>query len=123
MFGQIRHVARLATVALLAAAALAPTAGAGRWGPSGPPRAAAEQHATRQADTCHQYCGARKQTGVSQAPTPHSLVRTELVPGSDAFRWADAAIGFAAACGGILLVYLIVGAGRRMRIRHLGSAS
>jgi hypothetical protein len=35
----------------------------------------------------------------------------------------DAAIGFAVASSGFLLVLLIVGATRRTRIRHVGSAS
>ncbi len=123
MFGQIRRAGRLATVAMLAAAVLVPTAGAGRWwGSAALPPTAAEQ-STRPTGTCHQYCGVRSQTSVSQAPAVRSLVRTELVPGSDAFRWADAAIGFAVACSGILLLFLIVGATRRTRIRHVGSAS
>ena len=123
MFAQIRHAARLATVTMLGAAVLASTATAGRYGPAGPPRTAAAQQESRTTGTCHQYCGAGVQTRGSQAPAVRSLVQTKLVPGSDAFRWVDAAIGFAVACSGILLVFLIVGAGRRMRIRHLGSAS
>ena len=119
MFGQIRNLVRLATVALLAAAVLAPTAGAGRWGPAGPPRTVASQPETRPAGTCHQYCG----VGASHAPTGRAVIRTELVPSSDAFRWMDAAIGFAVASSGFLLVLLIVGATRRTRIRHVGSAS
>jgi hypothetical protein len=122
MFGHIRHVVRLAPVLVLATAVLAPTAGAGRYSLAAPPQAAATQM-TRPAATCHQYCSAAVQTRGSQAPATRSFVRRELVPGSAGFRWADAAIGFAVACGGILLVFLIVGAGRRTRIRHVGSAS
>ena len=124
MFCVIRRAARVATGAVLAAAVVGPTAGAGRWGGSAapPPTTAAEQ-STRPIGTCHQYCGVRSQTSGSQAPAVRSLVRTELVPGSEAFRWADAAIGFAVACSGILAVFLIVGAGRRIRVRHLNSAS
>lgn len=123
MFSEIRRAARLAAVALLAAAVLVPTAGAGRWWGSAAPPPTAAQQSTRPIGTCHQYCGVRSQTSGSQAPAVRSLVRTELVPGSEAFRWADAAIGFTVACSGILAVFLIVGAGRRIRVRHLNSAS
>ena len=119
MLDQIRHLAHLATVALLAAAVLAPTAGAGRWGPAGPPRTVASQPGTRPAGTCHQYCG----VGASRAPTGRAVIRTELVPSSDAFRWVDAAIVFAVACSGVLLVLVVVGAARRTRIRRVESAS
>lgn len=123
MLAKTRHVVRLATVAMLAAAVLAPTADARRsWGSAAQPPTAAQQ-STRPTGTCHQYCGVRSQTGGSEAPTGRSLVRTELVPRSDAFRWADGAIGFAVACIGVLLVLVIVGAARRTRIRRVERAS
>ena len=48
MFSEIRRAARLATVALLAAAVLVPTAGAGRWWGSAAPAAhcCPAEHAT-----------------------------------------------------------------------------
>lgn len=122
MFARIRHTACFATVSLLAAAILVPAAGAGRWGPAGPPHEAMTQQ--RSYGPCHQYCGTvtpiREQ---KKAPAARSLVRTELVSSSDGFRWADAGIGFAAACAGMLLVFLALGAARRTRVRHASSAS
>jgi hypothetical protein len=98
-----RNAAGLATSLLLAAAIAAPAA-APATRESGP------------ATTCHQYCG----TGVPG----RAIVRTELVPGSGAgFHWADAAVGFAVACGGILLIFLTVLGARRMRFRTAHGAS
>ena len=124
MFAQIGHVARPATVLLLAAAILAPTAGAGRYGPGRTPGVALIRQESRPATTCHQYCGAGVPGRSSRAPAGRAVVRTELVPSSDAgFHWADAALGFAVACGGILLVFLAVAAGRRTRFRPAGGES
>jgi hypothetical protein len=121
MFARIRHTACFATVSLLAAAILVPAAAAGRWGPAGPPH-----HATAQRQSngpCHQYCSTIQRIQGQKAPAAHSLVRTELVSSSDSFRWADAGIGFAVACAGMLLIFLTLGAARRTRVRHASSAS
>ena len=121
MFGQ-RKTARLATVGLLAAGVIAPTAGAGIYGP-GSPQPAPAQPQPRPAATCHQYCGTGVASG-SRAPAVRAIVRTELVPSSDAgFQWADAAVGFAVACGGILLVFLTLIGTRRARFGAAGGAS
>jgi hypothetical protein len=69
-----RHV----TLVLLAAAALAPLAAAGRYSP--PP----------------------------QKPPQHAVVRTELVPESDGFDWLDAAAGFGLAIVSVLAVLLAI---------------
>lgn len=121
MFARIRHIACLATVSVLAAAILVPAAAADRWGPAGPPhQATAQQQSSR---TCHQYCSTIQRIQGQKAPAVHSLVRTELVSSSNSFRWADAGIGFAVACAGMLLVFLTLGATRRARVRHASSAS
>jgi hypothetical protein len=117
--------ARLATVSILAAAITVPTAGAGRYGPGRIPQPASAQPESHPAATCHQYCG----TGVAarrgvRAPASHAVLRTELVPGSAAgFQWGDAAVGFAVACGGILLAALALLGVRRARLRPAGDAS
>jgi hypothetical protein len=103
-------------------AVAAPCATAGRFGP-GQPGATTTVEPRPPRALCHQYCGAGVQTHGSQTRAARSLVQTELVPSSDAFQWADAAIGFAVACGGILLVFLTLEASRRTRIRHARGAS
>jgi hypothetical protein len=121
MFGQ-RKTARLATVGLLAAGVIAPTA-AGRYIPPRSPQPAPVQHQSRPAGTCHQYCGTGVASG-SHAPAGPAIVSTELVPSSGAgFHWADAAVGFAVACGGILLVFLTLIGTRRARFGAAGGAS
>jgi hypothetical protein len=110
MSGQ-RKATWLATVSLLAAAIAAPAAGAAR-------------HESRAGSTCHQYCGVGVASRGSGAPAGPAIVRTELVPSSDAgFHWADAAVGFAVACGGILLVFVSVLVARRTRFRLARGAS
>jgi hypothetical protein len=121
MFGR-RKTARLATVGLLAAGVIAPTA-AGRYIPPRSPQPAPAQQQPRPAATCHQYCGTGVASG-SRAPAGHAIVRTELVPSSDAgFQWADAAVGFAVACGGILLIFLALLGMRRARFGAAGGTS
>jgi hypothetical protein len=123
MLKKIGRPARLAAMALLVAAVLAPAAGAGRY-PFGTPESTQTRQASPPAATCHQYCGATAPSGAAQVLPTHAVVQTELVPRSaDAFRWADAAIGFAVACGAVLLVSLTVLAGRRARVRAAGGAS
>jgi hypothetical protein len=118
MFAQ---VVRFATVSVLAASFLAPTAGAGRYSLAAPSRTAAAQQPVA---TCHQYCAGVPTRG-SQAPETRSLVRTELVSSPDVFDWADAALGFglAVGLGAIGLALLSVFPGRDTRVRHAGSAS
>ena len=70
---------RHATLVLVAAAALAPLAAAGRYNP--PP----------------------------QRPPQHAVVRTELVPESDGFDWLDAAAGFGLAVALLAVVLLVAG--------------
>ena len=119
MFGQGKAVA-LATVALL----VVPTASAARFGPVRSPQPAPAQHASRPAGTCHQYCGTGAAGRASRPAAGRAIVRTELVPSSDAgFHWADAAVGFAVACAGILLILLTLLGARRTRIRPAGGAS
>ena len=115
--------AGLAASLALAAAIVVPTAGANRYGPGRGPQHAPATHQLRPATTCHQYCG----TAAVRASRPRAgraIVRTELVPSSDAgFHWADAAVGFAVAWAGILLVLLTLLGARRTRIRPAGGAS
>jgi hypothetical protein len=77
-----------ATLVLVAAAVLAPVAGAGGYAPCTP-----------------------------RHPLPRVVVRTELVPGSsDGFDWLDAAAGFGLAMASVAVVLLAV-AGHRSRVR------
>ena len=69
---------RHATLVLIAAAALAPLAAAGRSGHT------------------------------PQKPPQHAVVRTELVPERDGFDWLDAAAGFGVAIAIVLGVLLAV---------------
>jgi hypothetical protein len=116
MFIQIPRTARLAAMTVLAAAILAPAAGAGRYSISAPPPQTNEPVAT-----CHQYCSGALPSGGTLPATSHALVRTELVSTSGGFDWTDAAIGFAIGIGAMVLV-LAVGTGSR-RLRPANTAS
>jgi hypothetical protein len=107
MFRRIPQAARLAAVLGLAAAILAPAAGAGqgRYGA---------------ATNCHQYCSSARSPGRAPATT-HALVRTELAPTSDRFEWGDAAIGFATGIGAMVLVVALGTGSRRLRTAHTAS--
>jgi hypothetical protein len=107
-----RHVLRLATVSVLAAAILAPAASAGRYSITAPP-----QQKSQPVTTCHQYCRGALPSRTLPAASRRSLVRTELVSISGGFHWADAAIGFAIGIGGALVI-LVIQTGRRTRVRH-----
>jgi hypothetical protein len=72
-------VLRQATLVLVAAAALAPVAAAGRH------------------------------SNTPQAPSRRVVVRTELVPASDGFDWLDAAAGFGVAIASVAVVLLVAG--------------
>jgi hypothetical protein len=72
-------VLRQATVVLVAAAALAPVAAAGRY------------------------------SHTSKAPPQRVVVRTELVPANDGFDWLDAAVGFGLAIALVAVVLLAAG--------------
>jgi len=73
-------VLRQATLVLVAAAALAPVAAAGRYSPT------------------------------PQTPPQRVVVRTELVPASGGFDWLDAAVGFGLAIAlGALVLLLVAG--------------
>jgi hypothetical protein len=112
------QAARLATVSVLAAAILAPAAGAGRYSIAAPP-----QEQSRAIATCHQYCNGAVPSGGTLPTTSHSLVRTELVSASGGFHWADAAVGFAIGIGGMVVVLTIGTGRRRMRLRPANTAS
>ena len=116
MFDRIPSTVRLAAVSILAAAILAPAAGAGRYSIAAPP-----SHQGKPVATCHQYCNGALPSGGTLPATRHALVRTELVPASNGFDWSDAAIGFAIGIGAMVLV-LAVGTGSR-RLRPANSAS
>jgi len=116
MLSQITTAARLAAVSVLAAAILAPAAGAGRYSIAAPPSQRSGPVAT-----CHQYCSGALPSGGTLPATSHALVRTELVPASAGFDWTDAAIGFAIGIGAMVLV-LAVGTGSR-RLRPANTAS
>jgi hypothetical protein len=116
MYSRITRTVRLATVSVLAAAVLAPAAGAGRYSIAAPP-----PQKSQVAATCHQYCGVDHSYGNNRPATSHSLVRTELLPTSGGFDWTDAAIGFAIGIGAMVLV-LAVGTGSR-RLRPANTAS
>jgi hypothetical protein len=107
MFRRIPHAARLAAVFVLAAAILAPAAGAGhsRYGAT---------------TSCHQYCSSARSSGRAPATT-HALVRTELAPSSGGFVWGDAAIGFATGIGAMVLVLALGTGSRRLRTAHTAS--
>jgi hypothetical protein len=72
-------VLRQAALVLVAAAALAPVAAAGRYGHT------------------------------PQAPAQRVVVRTELVPAGDGFDWLDAAAGFGVAVALVAVVLLVAG--------------
>jgi hypothetical protein len=72
-------VLRQAALVLVAAAALAPVAAAGRYGHT------------------------------PQAPPQRVVVRTELVPAGDGFDWLDAAAGFGVAVALVAVVLLVAG--------------
>jgi hypothetical protein len=72
-------VFRQATLVLVAAAALAPVAAAGRY------------------------------SHTPQTPPQRVVVRTELVPASDGFEWLDAAAGFGVAVALVAVVLLVAG--------------
>jgi hypothetical protein len=72
-------VFRQATLVLVAAAALAPVAAAGRY------------------------------SHTLQTPPQRVVVRTELVPASDGFDWLDAAAGFGVAVALVAVVLLAAG--------------
>jgi hypothetical protein len=72
-------VFRQATLVLVAAAALAPVAAAGRY------------------------------SHTPQTPPQRVVVRTELVPASDGFDWLDAAAGFGVAVALVAVVLLVAG--------------
>jgi hypothetical protein len=72
-------VLRQATLVLVAAAALAPVAAAGRYGHT------------------------------PQTPPQRVVVRTELVPASDGFDWLDATAGFGVAVALVAVVLLVAG--------------
>jgi hypothetical protein len=116
MFSQITTAARLAAVSVLAAAILAPAAGAGRYSIAAPP-----PHRGTPVATCHQYCNGALPSGETLPATSRALVRTELVPASSGFDWTDAAIGFTIGIGAMVLV-LAVGTGSR-RLRPANTAS
>ena len=107
MFRRIPHVARLAAVFVLAAALLAPAAGAG-------------QGRDGAATSCHQYCSSAGSPGRAPATT-RAVVRTELAPTSAGFEWGDAAIGFATGIGAMLLVVVLGTGSRRLRTAHTAS--
>jgi hypothetical protein len=107
MFRRIPRAARFAAVCVLAAAILAPAAGAGQ-GRSGA------------ATSCHQYCSSARSSGRAPATT-HALVRTELAPTSAGFEWGDAAIGFATGIGAMMLVLALGTGSRRLWTAHTAS--
>jgi hypothetical protein len=72
-------VLRQAALVLVAAAALAPVAAAGRYGHT------------------------------PKAPPQRVVVRTELVPAGDGFDWLDAAVGFGLAVALVAVVLLVAG--------------
>jgi hypothetical protein len=116
--------AGLAASLVLAAAIVAPTAGANRYGPGRSPQHAPATQQARPTGTCHQYCGTGASGRASRPRAGRAIVRTELVPSSDAgFHWADAAVGFAVACAGILLILLTLLGARHTRFRPAGGAS
>jgi hypothetical protein len=116
MRNRIPSAARLAAVSILAAAILAPAAGAGRYSIAAPPPQRDEPVAT-----CHQYCTGALPSGGTLPAASHALVRTELVSASGGFDWTDAAIGFAIGIGAMVLV-LAVGTGSR-RLKPANTAS
>jgi hypothetical protein len=104
MFRRIPRAAHLAAVSVLAAAILAPAAGASHGG-------------LGVATSCHQYCSSARLPGRAPATT-HALVRTELASTSPGFDWGDAAIGFATGIGAMVVVLALGTGSRRLRTAH-----
>jgi hypothetical protein len=119
-----RHANRIlrGLAIVVALASIMPAAAtAGRWGP-GTPSGANEQptvHMTR--GTCHQYCSSVDQHLAQTHPgRPTSTMRPRIVTviADGGFNWSDAAIGFGAACGLVLLSLGSLLLRRQAGIRH-----
>jgi hypothetical protein len=80
-------VLRQATLVLVAAAALAPVAAAGRY------------------------------SHTPQTPPQRVVVRTKLVPASDRFDWLDAAAGFGLAMASVAVVLLLMAGHRNCGLK------
>ncbi len=101
-----RHANRIlrGLAILVALASLTPAAAtAGRWGPGTPSPASEQSTVHMPRGTCHQYCSSVDQH-LSQRPVLTSVrPRIVTVVADGGFNWNDAAIGFGAACGLVLL--------------------
>jgi hypothetical protein len=101
-----RHANRIlrGLAIVLALASLTPAAAtAGRWGPGTPSRASEQTTVHVPRRTCHQYCSSVDQR-LSQRPVLTTVrPRIVTVVAGGRFNWSDAAIGFAVACGLMLL--------------------
>jgi len=101
-----RHASRIirGLAIVVALASLTPaSATAGRWGPGTPSRAGEQPTVHMPRGTCHQYCSSVDQH-LSQRPALTTVPpRIVTVVADGGFNWNDAAIGFGAACGLMLL--------------------
>ena len=104
-----RHASRIVRglAIVVALASLTPaSATAGRWGPGTPSRAGEQPTVHMPRGTCHQYCSSVDQHLTQTHPgRPTSATRPRIVTvlADGGFNWNDAAIGFGAACGLMLL--------------------
>jgi hypothetical protein len=118
-----RHANRIirGLAIVVALASLTPaSATAGRWGPGTPSRASEQPTVHMPRGTCHQYCASVDQHE-SQPLAGRSMLTTlqpRIVTVNDDFDWADAGIGFGAACGLVLLTLGTLLLRRHARIRQ-----
>ena len=117
MSSRIPHLVRHTALLLLAAALFAPTATASRYGPGSSTAPTRPRGNALPQATCHQYCDAVTPRRGAPGPTTPVIVRTDLATSPDqGFDWLDAAIGFGAAWGAMLLGGGVVFAKRRAHL-------
>ena len=111
-----RQILTSLAIALVIAACAVPAATAGRFGPGSPGRSSAARPVHIAPTTCHQYCDVVN----PPAPKPPTVVLPPhvTVVSNAGFSWADAAVGFGAACGLALLASGLVLLRRHGRIRE-----
>jgi hypothetical protein len=101
-----RHASRIirGLAIVVALASLTPaSATAGRWGPGTPSRASEQPTVHMPRGTCHQYCSSVDQHLSQRRLLTTVRPRIVTVVADGGFNWSDAAIGFGAACGLMLL--------------------
>lgn len=92
--------------------------GAVRWGPGTPSPATGQRPAHTPRTTCHQYCASVGQDPSQRPMLTSARPRFVTVVADASFNWSDAAIGFGAAWGLVLLSLGSVRLLRRAGLRH-----